>query len=184
MSHAESVGPSCPKANTLLSLLLVALLLGTQAFTASYFVFLTFSSQDDEGHVMAPIDQVCQGKVLGDEVYSNFGPAYVFTYAGFFRLTGLQVSHDAMRWITLGLWLPVPLLFWFICYRTTCRAVVSLLVCYAAFHCARIPSFCEPGHPQGIITLCLTLVLLAANVVFHLSLRERTRLQPQHLHRI
>jgi hypothetical protein len=162
MSCAENVGPQRLGSYLLLPLLLVALLMGIQAVSAYHTMFWMFATQDDEGHVMAPIGQVCQGKVYGDEVYCYFGPAYVFTYAGFFRLTGQPVSHDAMRLITLVLWLLVAAICWFTCHRVTRRAVVSLLVCYAAFRCAQIPFTCEPGHPQEIITLALLLVPAAA----------------------
>jgi hypothetical protein len=162
MNRTESVGLNRPTVSRLGFLLALSLLIGMQAFSAYYAVFSIFAGHDDEGHVMAPIDQVRRGKVLGDEVYSNFGPAYVYTYTGFFWLTGREVTDDTMRLITLALWLMVATVCGWICYRVTHRTVVSLVIWDAALYAAQAPFVCDPGHPEEILVLCLMLIPAAA----------------------
>ena len=146
-------------ARTIATFLAVGLLLVMLAATAYYCTFAVSLKADDEGYMMALIDQVHRGKVLGDEVFTQYGPAYPLTYAGFFSLTGLEVNHDSIGVITIAIWLLTMLACSFACYAATGDLAVSLVVLWLVFQFgtpSRLSS--EPGHPQGVVTLAAAMI--------------------------
>ena len=145
-------------------LLTVGLLLPMLAATAYYRIFAVFNAYDDEGYVLLLIDQVRRGKVLGQQVFAQYGPAYPLTYAGLYSLAGLEVSHDSMRMITIVVWLLTALACWFVCYSATGNLAAAMVVVLLAFQCGGV-LVNEPGHPQGIVTLAAALIPVVAAVL-------------------
>ncbi len=164
MTDAALAGARRTMARIVAPLLTVGLLLPGLAATAYYRIFAVFNAYDDEGYILLLIDQVRRGKVLGQQVFAQYGPAYPLTYAGLYSLAGLEVSHDSMRMITIVVWLLTALACWFVCYSATGNLAAAMVVVLLAFQCGGV-LVNEPGHPQGIVTLAAALIPVVAAVL-------------------
>jgi hypothetical protein len=128
------------------------------AYAATVSMFRWY---DDEGFVLLTLRQWLSGVPLYDGLYTEYGPFYYLAYGGLFRTAGVLPTHDAMRVLTLILWLSISTGFSYCVWAWT-RSLGWALVTLVATLLVLRPLTGEAGHPQGLIWMMLTLVLLAA----------------------
>jgi len=127
-------------------------------------LFSTYSLYDDEGYFMMSLHQYLQGRALYDEVPSGYGPFYYLFHRVLHGALGVPITHDAIRWVFLGMWLFVT----FACFRVVLHVTRSRMA--ALIGC--IPFFwmlgglaAEPAHPQGLVLVLIGLMLLLPTFV-------------------
>jgi len=114
---------------------------------------------DDEGYLMISVKGVLAGKPLYDEVYSQYGPFYYVVQAIVHRLFGLPLTHDVTRQLLLADWLAAAALTgWVVCRLTRSGGWAVLTFLAVAGYLYRIGA--APGHPQEIILISMSAVLL------------------------
>lgn len=135
----------------------------TTAVVASiaYFqIFSFFAEYDDEGYLLISLKLFRQGQALYDTVFSQYGPFYYAFMDGLRSVLGLEWTHDAGRFITIGIWASTSLLSGLVIFALTrslwLGCAVQLLTALA-LDTLRY----EPMHPGGLICL---LVACAATV--------------------
>src|SRR5262245_33156567 len=135
----------------------------TTAVVASiaYFqIFSFFAEYDDEGYLLISLKLFRHGQALYDTVFSQYGPFYYAFMDGLRSVLGLEWTHDAGRFITLGIWASTSLLSGLLIFALTrslwLGCAVQLLTALA-LDTLRY----EPMHPGGLICL---LVACAATV--------------------
>jgi hypothetical protein len=137
-------------------LFLTALILS--AGYAYYSIFSQFAVWDDEGFILISLKSFFQGKPLYDQVYSCYQPwFYAFNWLAF-HLSGMPVTHDSIRFLTIALWLTVTLLNAVFIYRLTASSILALMVLVLSVR--SFGAFAnEPGHPQSLAYLLTISVL-------------------------
>ncbi len=122
-------------------------------------MFFGFRPYDDEGLVSFCLKNYCNGAVLYDELLTQYGPTFFLLLSGLHSALAWQVSHDSMRSLSL--------IFWFggSCGLTfaTFRITRSLQLAITAFVTIALTSQVianEPGHPQGLLFLISSLIVL------------------------
>ena len=128
---------------------------------AWYQVYTEFSFWDDEGTMMASVQQALQGHKLYSEVITWYGPFYYWYACGLRIITGTPVTHDAVRLSTLLPWLAAPLLFAWIVLRLT-RSLGLASIAHLASVLTLAFTASEPGHPQELCILLVALLLAAS----------------------
>ena len=127
-------------------------------------LFSSFASYDDEGYVMVSLCQFMAGGALYDEVYSQYGPAYYWLASLFHWGTDWPVTHDVTRIKTLFVWMSVSLLAAAWLYRVTSSTIFSMIgLLLASFHLERLAM--EPGHPQELCVLAVSICMLLTTFV-------------------
>jgi hypothetical protein len=131
---------------------------------AYYKVFTGFSFWDDEGDLMAVVNQILHGLRPYRDVSATYGPVY-YLYACSLRLvTGTAVTHDAVRLSALLPWLVTPLLqAWFVLRATDSVAVATVAHFLTVFAVAFIAN--EPGHPQELGVMLLAAYFAAGFLI-------------------
>jgi hypothetical protein len=119
------------------------LLLAIQGY---FRLFSTFSDYDDEGYILISIRSFLTGGALYDTVYTQYGPAYYLLTGFLFGPAGLPITHEAVRWLALALWLG--------CSVVTAALVRCLggglflaLLAQAVTFVSLMAFVNEPGHP-------------------------------------
>jgi hypothetical protein len=123
---------------------------------ATYTLATVFYPYDDEGYFLLALQRYFRPGAPDPETFSHYGPFYYFVQLAFFGLPELPVTHDSGRLITLLCWIGSAVLAGVF----VCRVTRSLLLGAAAFtSCVSIASVLahEPGHPQQIVLVLLTL---------------------------
>lgn len=140
------------------------LLLLAVGFASYQRLFASFASYDDEGYVMLSLRQFMAGGALYDQVYSQYGPAY-YWFASFFHwATDWPVTHDVTRIKTLAVWTSVAALAATWLYRVTRSAIIAMMgLLFVSFHLERLAM--EPGHPQELCLLAVSVCMLLATFV-------------------
>lgn len=129
------------------------------AVAAWYRMHSLFQAYDDEGFLLLTLKQFLDGHKLYDEIFTFYGPFHYACQAFLYRVTGLPVSHDAVRLFSVIPWTVVPLLAAWVVYRASRSMPLAALTHLAVFLGLRFFTW-EPGQPQEI---CIVLfVLLAA----------------------
>jgi hypothetical protein len=130
------------------------------AILAAYFkLFSQFIPYDDEGTVLVTVKAFVHGDPLYKEIWSVYGPFYYEIYGGFFKLTGIDITADASRTITMLVWVATSLLFGLVSQRLSGRLSFGLTGMIAAFAALYVLAN-EPGHPQGLAVLLVGALLL------------------------
>ena len=146
-----------------LAAVLAAVLFGRPA------IFSAFTSADEGGFLVA-LDLMLSGRALYDDLFFQYGPSYLALMGPVLSLPGVDVSHDAARTITLGLWTGASLLCGAALYRLTSNLAVALSGLLVAFYALSAMVY-EPLHPGG--TLAVLLAGIAATAAFALPSRPR-----------
>jgi hypothetical protein len=119
-----------------------------------------FSWYDDEGFMLLTLRQWLSGAPLYDGLYTEYGPFYYLAYGSLFASAGVLPTHDAMRVLTLVLWVSISAGFSFAVWTGT-RSLGWASVTLAGTVLVLRPLTQEPGHPQALVWVMLALVLLA-----------------------
>jgi hypothetical protein len=142
-------------------------LLGGMAVVASGIfayteMFSQFQYYDDEGYLLVSVKSFLDGHPLFDETFTPYGPFHFLVARFLYGVSGLPVSHDVTRIVTIGLWLATAAIAAVLIYRLTSSfgwALVAYL--QTMLLCRKLVN--EPGHPQAILlALTVTLPLIAA----------------------
>lgn len=116
--------------------------------------FSTFSAYDDEGYLLLSVRTFLGGEPLYDRVFTQYGPTYYLAQAALHALAAVPLTHDATRWVTIGLWLSCAAGLGATLWAWTRSPWVGALVAAGAL--VRLSTFAaEPGHPQELVTLLL-----------------------------
>jgi len=121
----------------------------------------TFMIYDDEGYMLIGMNQVSQGRILYDEVFSQYGPVPFLYHLFWHHVLSLPVAHELGRLLTLGHWviasLTAGVLAWQLSRRYWAAAAAAILAFgYLWQMCS------EPSHPGGLITLLISAGLAVA----------------------
>jgi Concanavalin A-like lectin/glucanases superfamily len=150
-------------AQKLLAHLLTAVACGAAAYAAmtyGYFrMFSMFAAYDDEGYVMQTVQSYLSGHRLYDEVFSQYGPAFYLLQSVVHGFLRVPVTHDAVRLLTLGLWLGASVAAAGIVFRLSRSIAIAALAFVGAF-VTLIPLINEPGHPQNALVFAVLLACL------------------------
>jgi hypothetical protein len=92
-------------ARRLLTVVLYGAVLATCSVVAYWIINGAWSGFDDEGFFDYSLKTFVAGHPLYSSVYSEYGPFYYVAFGALFKLTGLAVTMEAGRWITLGIWM-------------------------------------------------------------------------------
>jgi hypothetical protein len=172
---------------------LVLLVLGSTAFC---ILFTTWACYDDEGYVLWTLIHHHQGRILYDEIFTQYGPAFYVLDESLRTILPFAYSTDGQRWQTLCLWLASTAILWksidFLAVRRegcgSARRPIGagvFLFSAIAFFWQQDRLALEPGHPQMWCNLlvCTAMVLLAARYRFLDSAAPSvpTMLQPSFL---
>jgi hypothetical protein len=138
---------------------------------AYYRVFTGFAFWDDEGTLMAVVNQLLHGLRPYQDVFAGYGPVYYLYACGLRFLTGTTVTHDAVRLSTLVPWLATPLLLAWLVLRATRSLVLATVAHFlTVLSVAFIAK--EPGHPQELGVMLLAAYFAAGFLID--SPRRRT----------
>ncbi len=148
-------------------LALIIALLSIVGFTTYFKAFTGFSWWDDEGYLMITIHALLRGKPLYDQIYTLYGPFYYLVQWIFYTGTGVQLSHESVRFSVLALWLISAGLMAASAYRITRSLLVSGLTLFIVAKVLRFFAW-EPGHPEEV---CMALVAGLLLVACHISSR-------------
>ena len=140
------------------------------ASIAYFLIFSFFAEYDDEGYLLISLKLFRQGQPLYDTVFSQYGPFYYAVMDGLVSVLRLEWTHDAGRFITLGLWTSASLLCGLVIFALTRNlalgCVVELLTALALDTLRP-----EPMHPGGLICF-----LVACTAAIPLLMPVRPRL--------
>jgi hypothetical protein len=130
----------------------------------SYNAYSDFSNYDDEGYVYVTIKPYLEGHALYSDVYTQYGPFYYIYKQSLHLISGFPVSHDSGRLFSLIALILTALLLGATMWRVTRSACFAT---YVAVLCAIGLGYImrEPGHPQELIAVCISLYMFLATDV-------------------
>jgi hypothetical protein len=106
---------------------LASLAFGLIALLAFAQLFTTFVPWDDEGYFLQAYRDVLSGRILFDQVFSIYGPLTFFISALFSGFHAANVTHDALRWVTMPAWITIAAVMAAVVWRLTRRFSSSLI---------------------------------------------------------
>jgi hypothetical protein len=124
-------------------------------------MFSVFQPYDDEGFQLLTLDGYVSGRALYTELVTYHGPFFYEFMGGFFKLTGLQVSNDSGRLITLFIWLLASLACGLVVRRLTSSLTLAISSQLLTFNLLA-PLINEPMQPGGLLGLLLLGLAAAA----------------------
>jgi hypothetical protein len=127
--------------------------------TAFFQLFSSFPWYDDEGYMMITVKQFVEGKVLYDEIYTQYGAVYYFYKWLIHGLLNLLVTHNVNRLTTLFVWILASFLCGIFAFRLTRSAAGGAAAYILTFLILSRMTY-EPGHPQELCGLLLIVGLL------------------------
>jgi hypothetical protein len=133
-------------------------------------MFSGFIPYDDEGSILITVRAFVHGDTLYRDIWSVYGPFYYEIFGGFYKLTGIKITTDASRTMTLLLWVVVSGLFGVTSQRLSGRLWLGVTGMIAAFYSLAVLTN-EPSHPQGLAILLIAVFLLVATA----TRRDRVR---------
>ena len=140
-------------------------------FAGYQSLFSTHAEYDDEGYVMMSLANFMKGHDLYEATYTQYGPGFFFLTAGIHRVTDLPITHTAIRIKSLCIWTLLAGLTAAIFLRIVrdqngegsqnieSRWLAIVVFITAFFHLDKMPL--EPGHPQELCALLVTLTAYA-----------------------
>ncbi len=128
-------------------------------FTGYFQVFSFFPFHQDEGYLMITVKQLLDGKTLYDQIYTQYGPAYYLYEQIIYAVSGMPVTHDFTRLMTLAVWTLISLLGGVFTFRLT-RSTLFGAMAYVLTFLILFRTVYEPGHPQELCGLLVILILL------------------------
>src|SRR6266498_3962735 len=103
------------------------------AVTAYDRAFVGLGFDDDEGAMMMTVRQLLEGNALYDGIASPYGPVYYFYQWCAHALTGLPVTHDSVRFVSIAFWVAAALMVFLLIYRATGSLVLAAMTHFLAF---------------------------------------------------
>ncbi len=146
----------------------VVLITWASAVRAYYYAFSSFAVWDDEGLMMTLISRVVNGHTLYDEVQTLYGPLYFLYEYSAHVITGVSVSHDSIRFLSISFWLASGVLLLVLVYRATGSLLLATAAHFLGFRTILLVSGLKPAHPQE---LCILLLLGFALAVCYVDNR-------------
>lgn len=131
------------------------------AAVAYHFLFSFFPPYDDEGYFLVTLRQFLGGHPLYDQVYTQYGPFYYWLNWLGFAPVGVLPNHDSIGCLVVGVWATCLLLNALFVQRLTGSVLLAVLALLFTFRTLFGFAF-EPGHPQGLCVLMITLLPLLA----------------------
>lgn len=131
----------------------------TLAALGFFAVFTTRLEFDDEGYMMFTVRRMLEGARPYEDLFTQYGPFYLWSRAALHGLTRLPVTHDVNRLGALVEWLLGAALAGALARhftRSTPWAIVTGALSFLLFEVVTK----EPGHPQQTV-MNLTLLALA-----------------------
>ncbi len=124
-------------------------------------IFSYFAFYDDEGFMMISVRGYLDGHRLYDDIFTYYGPFY-YLYEWFVHaLTSLPLSHDFTRCLCIFHWLVAASVLALAGGLMTRSVPVAFLIfAQAILHLT--PLVREPGHPQELAAVLLTVAVLVA----------------------
>ena len=143
----------------LASIFLLILAVGiVYAFTET---FGKFQSYDDEGRLMISVQGILEGNALYDRVATHYGPVYYFYEWTLHKLAAIPLTNDTTAALCVAHWILGAAIFGLAGWRMTRSAPLAAFVfMQAVVHLEPLAN--EPGHPQEVVVLLLSVACLAA----------------------
>jgi hypothetical protein len=152
------------KANSVVTAIIAYAITAIVALLAAYFkIFSQFIPYDDEGSVLITVRAFTHGDTLYKDIWSVYGPFYYEIFGGFFKLTGIKITTDASRTLTLLVWVVASTLFGVTAQRLSGRLWLGLTAMITAFSALTVLAN-EPSHPQGLSIVLIAAFFLVATV--------------------
>jgi len=144
--------------------LLAVVLIGVCALTGCYDLFANFRPYDDEGVLMMSNRLFLDGQVPYTEIQWLYGPVQIALVQLLHGTLQLPITHTAVRFLTLAMWLLLSLFAGLLAGRLTGSTIWSLTAALAVFlFTGSIVN--EPGHPQSLIASLVLLVPLLSDLI-------------------
>ncbi len=139
---------------------LAPLLGGLIFFIAAVFafatLFTTYVAWDDEGYFLQAYRAYASGEAPYKSVFSFYGPYSFFLPGLLAGFDAERISHDSMRWATMGLWLATASLLALTVWRWTGNLGATSAVFIAV--ASRLSGLAKGiGHPQVFVLVLLPL---------------------------
>jgi hypothetical protein len=126
-----------------------------------YHLFSWYSAYDDEGALLVWLKAVHAGVPLYDRIFTVYGPFPFYFKSFILRLLGLSVGHDVGRSLCLAFMVATAFLGAWLVERLT-RSLVATCVTAIIVLQAITPMVIDPGHPQEVCVVLLTVAPLLA----------------------
>ena len=146
----------------------VVLITCASAVRAYYHAFSSFAEHDDEGLMMTLISRVVNGQPLYDEVQNIYGPLYFLYEYSAHVITGVSVSHDSIRFLSISSSMASGVLLLVLVYRATGSLLLATAAHFLGFRTILAMNGPEAAHPQE---LCILLLLGFALAVCYVDNR-------------
>jgi hypothetical protein len=127
-------------------------------------MFTVFQPYDDEGYLLVSLKGHMAGHALYEDVFSQYGPFYYLFNSTLFRVLGLEVTHDAGRLTTLGLWLAAAVVGGLAVAFLT-RSLLLGLAGQILFTGTLSTLGNEPMHPGGLLGFLVAAIALVMAMV-------------------
>ncbi len=140
-------------------LLFVALLIGACGLVGFYALFSNFRTYDDEGLLMVSSQLFLNGNIFYKQIPWIYGPMQLATVQVLHDWLPVPITHSAVRFVTLAVWLFLSALSGLLVYKLTRSRTWALVSLILAFLFSR-SIVNEPGHPQGMVAFATILIPL------------------------
>lgn len=117
-------------------------------------MFSGFHPYDDEGYFLLTLKHYVAGRPLFTEALPIYGPFYYEVVGAVFKVLGLAPSHDAGRWLTVGVWIAASLIGGLAAYRLSRSVLLGLAAQLVTFKALDALAN-EPTQPAGLTSLLL-----------------------------
>ena len=127
--------------------LLVAATVVLCSMLAYYSMYSIFMDHDDEGTLLLVLSQLAKGKILYDQVLTQYGPIAFLPKLALVKLFSIPVTHDTGRAITLACWLIASFMAGGIAWRLT-NSILWFATAPSSAVSPSIPSSTNPATPR------------------------------------
>jgi hypothetical protein len=149
-----------PRARAALAFAAVTLILVPVAYVS---MFSSFKAYDDEGYFLLTLRGYVSGLALFTQLVTYYGPFFYEIMGGFFKLTGIAITTDSGRLLTLVIWLLAALAGGLVAYGLTRSVLLALGSQLLTFNLLAALTN-EPMQTGGLLSLLLiSLTLMAAH---------------------
>jgi len=158
VEHKVSSAIPFPRVKLAVCVLVLTLLAGTAAYFNSFSHMAVY---DDEGYLMANVDQFLNGQVLYDQIAIFHAPMFFLYERAAHHFSGADLSHDSVRFISVTFWVITTVICFLLVYKLTGSVLMAGIAQAVIFRDLLFLSD-EPAHPQEACILLLALVGLQA----------------------
>jgi len=123
----------------------------------SLFGFIAL--HDDEGYLMITVKQFLEGRVLYNEIFTQYGPSYYLYKWVLYGVTGFSVTHDVNRLTALAVWTSTAFICGVFAYRLS-RSTIAGSAVYVLTFLGLYRTIYEPEHPQSLCGFLVAFGLL------------------------